>query len=70
MSVLDMGLVLGWAWAGDTDALTVTFCVTWGGCTMAPHFLGAAERDLGALSGMGRVMAVVDTDWVWEPRAA
>jgi metal-sulfur cluster biosynthetic enzyme len=66
VSVLDMGLVRGW----DVDAdgvLTVTFCVTFAGCTMAPHFAQAAADDLAKLPGVARVETVIDTDFLWEP---
>lgn len=62
-SVLDMGLVLGWALDGGT--LTVRFCVTFPGCTMAPHFTEAAARDLAALPGVTRVETLVDTTHQW-----
>ncbi|MFO6448362.1 metal-sulfur cluster assembly factor [Erythrobacter sp. NE805] len=65
VSVLDMGLVRGWTLHGGT--LTVTFCVTFAGCTMAPHFAQAAERDLAGLLGVERVVTVIDTDFVWTP---
>ena len=68
MSVIDMGLVLGWRLDAD-GVLAVEFCVTWGGCTMAPHFLSAAERDLAGLPGVTRVKARVDPDHVWDERA-
>ncbi|HEX8555302.1 MAG TPA: hypothetical protein VF695_11390, partial [Sphingomonas sp.] len=38
-SVLDLGLVLGWSL--ESGVLTVRFCVTFPGCTMAPHFTQA-----------------------------
>jgi len=65
MSVVDMGLVLGWRLGAD-GVLAVEFCVTWGGCTMAPRFMGAAERDLAGLPGVARVQARVDADHVWD----
>jgi metal-sulfur cluster biosynthetic enzyme len=66
-SVLDLGLVLGWAL--EDGVLTVRFCVTFPGCTMAPHFTEAAARDLAALPGVERVETVVDTGWEWTPPA-
>ncbi len=68
MSVIDMGLVLGWQLDAD-GLLAIDFCVTWGGCTMAPHFLSAAERDLGDLPGVARVEARVNPDHIWDERA-
>lgn len=65
VSVLDMGLVRGWVL--DDGVLTVTFCVTFAGCTMAPHFAQAAADDLAKLPGVARVETVIDTDFVWVP---
>ncbi len=65
VSVLDMGLVRGWALEEGT--LIVTFCVTFAGCTMAPHFAQAAADDLAKLPGVARVETVIDTDFVWTP---
>ena len=65
VSVLDMGLVRGWVLEQGT--LTVTFCVTFAGCTMAPHFAQAAAADLAKLAGVERVETVIDTDFVWTP---
>lgn len=64
-SVLELGLVLGWVL--ERGVLTVRFCVTFPGCTMAPHFTQAAARDLAALPEVGRVETVVDTGWEWVP---
>lgn len=65
VSVLDMGLVRGWEREGGV--LTVTFCVTFAGCTMAPHFAQAAAHDLAVLPGVERVETVIDTSFVWTP---
>ncbi len=65
ISVIDMGLVRGWTIADGT--LTIRFCVTFAGCTMAPHFTEAAARDLALLPGIGRVDTLIDTDFVWTP---
>lgn len=65
VSVLDMGLVRGWVLEGGV--LTVTFCVTFAGCTMAPHFAQAAADDLARLAGVERVETVIDTTFVWTP---
>lgn len=65
-SLIDMGLV--------TDAriadgvVSVTFCVTFAGCTMAPHFVEAARVELAKIDGVERVETHVDTAHVWEPR--
>ena len=64
-SVVDLGLVLGWTL--DGGVLTVRFCVTFAGCTMAPHFTQAAARDLVCLAGVERVDTLVDTGWQWAP---
>ena len=64
-SILDMGLVLGWTL--DRGTLTISFCVTFGGCTMAPHFVEAARTGLLALPGISAVRTRIDTDHVWMP---
>jgi metal-sulfur cluster biosynthetic enzyme len=65
LSVRAMGLVRGWTL---TDGeLTVTFAVTFPGCTMAPHFTEAARTALAALPGVERVVTRVDTEFVWTP---
>ncbi|MFL0670224.1 MAG: metal-sulfur cluster assembly factor [Erythrobacter sp.] len=66
VSVLDMGLVRGWV-LDEGGVLTVTFCVTFAGCTMAPHFAQAAADDLAKLPGVERVETVIDTTFVWTP---
>ena len=66
VSVLDMGLVRGWV-LDEGGTLTVTFCVTFAGCTMAPHFAQAAAEDLAGLPGVTQVETVIDTDFVWTP---
>lgn len=65
VSVLDMGLVRDWTL--DSGTLTVTFCVTFAGCTMAPHFVQAAAQGLALIDGVDRVETVIDTDFVWTP---
>jgi metal-sulfur cluster biosynthetic enzyme len=65
VSVLDMGLVCGWTL--EEGVLTVTFCVTFAGCTMAPHFAQAAAHDLAMLPGVERIQTVIDTTFVWTP---
>jgi metal-sulfur cluster biosynthetic enzyme len=66
-SLIDMGLVLGWTLEKGT--LTVTFGVTFAGCTMAPHFTAAAARELAKLPGVDHVETVVDTSHIWAPPA-
>jgi metal-sulfur cluster biosynthetic enzyme len=64
-SIRAMGLVRGWRLEGGV--LTVTFCVTFPGCTMAPHFTEAAREALAGLPGVERVETVVDTSIEWIP---
>ena len=64
-SLIDMGLVRGWTFADGH--LAVTFCVTFAGCTMAPHFVEAAARELAAIEGVERVSTAVDTEFAWTP---
>ena len=65
LSLVEMGLLLGAEL--DSGTLTVTFAVTFAGCTMAPHFLRAAETELAKLPDVERVVATVDTTVVWTP---
>lgn len=65
-SIIDMGLVLDARIEGAT--LHVTFCVTFAGCTMAPHFVEAARAELLKIDGIARVETRIDTSHVWEPR--
>ncbi|MEO0411400.1 MAG: iron-sulfur cluster assembly protein [Pseudomonadota bacterium] len=65
MSVLDMGLVLGWTLKGG--ALSVRFCVTSASCSMAPHFTQAAKEELLKLEAIEEVQVDIDTDHLWLP---
>lgn len=65
LSLIDMGLVRGWNLTNGT--LSITFCVTFAGCTMAPHFVEAAARDLAGIEGIARVETIIDTEFVWTP---
>lgn len=65
VSVRALGLVRGWRLEGGV--LTVTFCVTFPGCTMAPHFTEAARAALAGLPGVERVETWVDTGFEWTP---
>ena len=64
-SLAAMGLVRGWTL--EDGVLTVTFAVTFAGCTMAPHFTGAAAEALRQIAGIRDVITVIDTDFVWTP---
>ncbi len=67
ISLVDMGLVTEWAFADG--ALSITFCVTFAGCTMAPHFVEAARVELSKIKGVREVITQVDTDYIWTPPA-
>jgi metal-sulfur cluster biosynthetic enzyme len=67
-SLIDMRLVTGWAFADGV--LSITFCVTFAGCTMAPHFVEAARAALAAIDGVTAVITRIDTEHVWQPTAA
>ena len=62
-SIIDMGLVLD----ADLDGTTlhIAFCVTFAGCTMAPHFVEAARAELIKLEGVREVVTRIDTDHIW-----
>ena len=66
LSVVAMGMVRGWT-LDEGGTLTVTFCVTFAGCTMAPHFTEAARAALAKLPGIERVETLVDTAYAWTP---
>ena len=66
ISIWDMGLVQDWRLDAD-DVLAVRLCVTFGACTMAPHFVRAAEEQLGRLPGVSGVAVTIDTSIVWTP---
>ena len=65
LSLVDMGLLLDARL--DAGTLRVSFAVTFAGCTMAPHFLRAAEAELAKLPQVTRVVATVDPDFRWTP---
>lgn len=65
-SLIDMRLVTGWTYADGV--LDVTFCVTFPGCTMAPHFTEAARVELLKIDGVREVRVTVDTSHIWEPQ--
>ena len=65
-SLIDMGLVVDWRLDG-AGTLVITFCVTWTGCTMAPHFIEAAKDGLLKIDGIDRVEAIVDMSVDWTP---
>jgi len=66
-SLVDLGLVTATRMEGAT--LHITFCVTFAGCTMAPHFVEAARIELLKIDGVEQVETQVDTAHVWEPLA-
>jgi metal-sulfur cluster biosynthetic enzyme len=65
MSLIDMRLVTGWTFADGV--LDITFCVTFAGCTMAPHFVEAAKTELEKIAGVQTVKTQIVTDYVWTP---
>jgi metal-sulfur cluster biosynthetic enzyme len=64
-SLLDMHLVTGWTFANGI--LDITFCVTFGGCTMAPHFVEAAKAELEKIACIQKVKTQIDTSHIWSP---
>jgi len=66
--LVDMGLVLGWQL--EDRVLSVTFAVTFAGCTMAPHFTEAARKALSAFDEFDHVNVTVDTKHVWKRPAS
>ena len=66
VSLYDMGLLEGWSLSSE-GVLSVRLCVTFGACTMAPHFVRAAEERLSALPGVREVKVEIDTSVLWTP---
>ena len=64
ISIYDMGLLAGWT-LSEAGKLTVTLCVTYGACTMAPHFVRTTEESISALPGIREVEVVVDHEVIW-----
>lgn len=64
VSLYDMGLLQGWEHHAD-GRLEVKLTVTFGACTMAPHFSRALEEQLGALPGVSSVMVTIDASGLW-----
>jgi metal-sulfur cluster biosynthetic enzyme len=64
VNVLDMGLVRQCEVTGPGE-IEVIFCVTSVSCTMAPHFLGAAEREVSKIAGITKVNTRVDASVLW-----
>ncbi len=60
-----MGLVLGWELR--EGVLCVDFCATFTGCTLAPHFMSAAQAALAELPGVARVVTRMDSGFLWTP---
>jgi metal-sulfur cluster biosynthetic enzyme len=65
LSVIDMGLVLGWSVEGSH--LDVRLCVTSPCCTMAPNIARAAESALLLVPGIETVEVTIDPAMRWTP---
>ncbi len=65
LSVIDMGLVLGWSVEGSH--LDVRLCVTSPCCTMAPNIARAAESALLQVPGVETVEVAIDPAVRWTP---
>lgn len=64
ISLYDMGLFEGWS-VGEGGELVVRLCITFGACTMAPHFARALEEQLGSLPGVTSVRVDIDPTVMW-----
>lgn len=64
VSLYDMGMLEDWALRAD-GVLEVRLCVTFGACTMAPHFARALEEQLRPLPGVADVVVSVDATLLW-----
>lgn len=66
LSLLDMGLVRGWAISPEGD-LEVRLDVTTPMCLMAGHFIDDAQRRLEAIPGVRNVTVRVEPSGDWSP---
>lgn len=64
LSIYDMGLVERWTLDRE-GTLRVTLCVTFGACTMFPHFVRGAEETLEGLPDVRRVVVEIDHTIEW-----
>jgi metal-sulfur cluster biosynthetic enzyme len=68
LSLIDMGLIRDWRIDREGN-LTVRACVTSACCTMAPHFVRAAEEQLAKIPGVTSVRVELDPAFFWTPEA-
>lgn len=68
LSLIDMGLIRDWRIDRDGN-LTVRACVTSACCTMAPHFVRAAEEQLAKIPGVTSARVELDPAFLWTPEA-
>lgn len=66
ISIYDMGLIVGWS-SDRYGKLSVRMRTTTPGCTMVPHFVMAAERELSHLPGVESVDIDMSDDTFWTP---
>lgn len=66
LSIYDMGLVERWTLDRE-GTLRVTLCVTFGACTMFPHFVRGAEETLAGLPDVRRILVEIDHTIEWSP---
>jgi metal-sulfur cluster biosynthetic enzyme len=64
LSVLDMGLVLGWE-VDENDDLVVRIDTTSPGCLMAAHIVADGERRLRQITGLRSATVVVQPSGEW-----
>jgi metal-sulfur cluster biosynthetic enzyme len=64
LSVIDMGLVLGWK-VDENDDLVVRIDTTSPGCLMAGHFVADGERRLRQIPGLRSATVVVQPSGEW-----
>jgi metal-sulfur cluster biosynthetic enzyme len=66
LSIVDMGLVLGWRFEEGTRTLHLDLTTTGPGCFLIQNIIGAIERRFEAIDAIERVLVRVH-DRVWSP---
>ncbi|HKG39264.1 MAG TPA: iron-sulfur cluster assembly protein [Conexibacter sp.] len=67
LSIVEMGLVLGWEYDAETRVLQLDMTVTSPGCFMVRNIIEAVERRFEPLEAVKRVVVRMHNDRVWTP---
>lgn len=67
LSIVEMGLVLGWRFDAETRVLHLDMTVTSPGCFLIQSIIDAVERRFEPVEAVDRVLVRVHGDHVWTP---